>query len=348
MALLVNDERLTTRVGAAVLGVVFAAIVFVATVYDRMGGDGVEIRVYFAQVTAVPEGASVQIAGNIIGVLTSISLVRSDDAPAGHPLHGTGGIVAVALIDPAWAGRIPRNADFFVSARSMFAPRYLEIGPPADRALPGKALVHGDEVRGVDPPSLDRVLQKAWDSLEDTRRFMEAIRPASQALGAAIARLSLTIMGLEPAPGTWDAIDAEMRGAVAEGKALFAELEAGRLDLAAIQALTARTRSLLARVDGVVAEMSANIALLEAALARAKADLPADLRTRLEATVAEGKAAADGVEQLIAGVRAISDDVSNRRGTLGAMASDLELLDDMKELTKHLKRRPWRVMVKPW
>ena len=63
---------------------------------------------------------------------------------------------------------------------------------------------------------------------------------------------------------------------------------------------------------------------------------------------AEPRCATRDVEQLIAGVRAISDDVSNRRGTLGAMASDLELLDDMKELTKHLKRRPWRVMFKPW
>jgi ABC-type transporter Mla subunit MlaD len=348
MALLVNDERLSKRVGTAVLGVTLAAIVFVVTLYDRMGGDGVEIRVYFASVTAVPEGASVQIAGNTIGVLTSVTLVRSEDAPPGHLLHGTGGIAAVALIDPEWAARIPRNADFFVSARSMFAPPYLEIGPPADRALPGKRLVHGDEVRGVDPPSLDRVLQKAWDSLEDTRRFTEAIRPASEKLSAAIARLSLTILRLEPAPGQWDAIDTEMRGAVGEGKALFAELEAGRLDLAAIERLTVRIRALAARVDGVVTQMTGQIALLEAALAKAKADLPPDLAARIEATVAEGKAAAAGAEAIIAGVRGITADVTSRRGTVGAMMSDVELLDDMKELTKHLKRRPWRVVVKGW
>ena len=58
MALLVNDERLTTRVGAAVLGVTLAAIVFVVAVYDRMEGDGAEIRVYFSSVTAITEGAS--------------------------------------------------------------------------------------------------------------------------------------------------------------------------------------------------------------------------------------------------------------------------------------------------
>jgi ABC-type transporter Mla subunit MlaD len=347
MALLVNDERLTTRVGAAVLGLTAAAIVFVVTIYGRLDKDGVTFRVYFSQVTAVPEGAGVQIAGRQIGTLTSIELVRGQDTPPGHPLHGTGGLAAVATIDPAWARRIPHNSDFFINARSMFAPRYLEIGPPQNRALPDRFLRAGDEIRGIDPPSLDQVLQRTWDSLEDTKRFMDAIRPASQKLTAAIGRLTITIIGLEPTDGAWTAIDAETRAAYAEAEQLMAEARQGRLEVSRIAALAARTRALVARVEGVVDEMRASVALLQAGVAKARGSIPADLQVRIDQAIADGQAALAGADEVLAGLRGIGDDIASRRGTVGGFLGDLELFDDMKELTKALKRNPWRVMTKP-
>jgi ABC-type transporter Mla subunit MlaD len=349
VALLVNDDRLTTRVGAAVLVITALAVLFVLTIYGRLEKDGTQIKVYFAQVTAVSEGASVQIAGNTIGSLTSIVLVRGSDVPVGHPLHGVGGIAATANLDPAWAARIPRNADFFISARSMFAPKYLEIGPPQHKALPDRFLVEGDEIRGIDPPSLDQVLQRTWESLNDTKRFMDAIRPSSQALTAAIARLTVTVVTLEPAPGTWTAVDTEMRGAYAEATQLVDEARQGKLDVARLSQLAARTRALAGKVDGVVSEMRTNIALLKIGIARIQVSVTAkaDLKARIEQAIADAERALAGADQLLAGIRGIGDDITSRRGTVGAMMGDLELIDDMKELTKVLKRHPWQVMTKP-
>ncbi|MBZ0235419.1 MAG: MCE family protein, partial [Deltaproteobacteria bacterium] len=194
MPLAVHDERLTRRVGAAVLVAAALTVVFVVMVLPRLGSDGVTVRVRFGVVVGLPEGAAVRVAGKDIGHVESIGVARDPRNPRGQV-----GVVAVVRIDPAWAARIPLNSDFFVDARSMLAPRYIAIGPPV--ALPGRPLRDGDEVTGIDPPSLDNVLQRTWENLEEVRRFLDAIRPPIANMKRSAARLTGTIDSLDPRPG---------------------------------------------------------------------------------------------------------------------------------------------------
>ena len=345
MALRVRDEGLTTRVGAAVLAVTAAAIVFVVTVLDRLDAPGVEVRIYFGEITAVSEGAPVQLAGRAIGSLTAISLVPATSVDDGHPLHGTGGVVAVARIDPAWAPRVPINSEFFLSANSAFAPRYLEIGPPRG-AQPGRGLVDGDQVRGIDPPSLDRVLQRTWDNLTDIQEFADGIRPATDALRAALTRVGATVAGVEPLAGQWVALDAAAGAAIDEAVALAVDVRAGGLDVDGAGRLIARLRDLAARVAATVADLRARVLLLQVAAARIQGDLPPDLRARIDAGLAEAQAALGQIDALAVGWQAILDDVVAGHNTIGAILADDELVDDVKEMTKMMKRQPWRVVIK--
>jgi hypothetical protein len=49
-------------------------------------------------------------------------------------------------------------------------------------------------------------------------------------------------------------------------------------------------------------------------------------------------------EQLAAGARGALGDATGGRGAIAGFAADLELVDDVKELTKELKRQAWRVV----
>jgi ABC-type transporter Mla subunit MlaD len=188
----IHDEGLSRRVGGVVLLVTAAVIVYVIGFRDRFPQQGIDVRVYFAQSTGMSEGAAVRIAGRDIGVVTSISILPRSRCGSGHPLDGTGGVVVVARIRHEWAEQIPVTSVFFVGSKSLLAPRYLEIAAPDDPA-PARPLAEGDELRGVDPPDLDRVLQRVWNNLEDVDAFMESINPASAALKLRIAQLRFTL-----------------------------------------------------------------------------------------------------------------------------------------------------------
>ena len=323
MALLVHDERLGRRVGVVVLVVTAAVVVFVATVRDRLRTSGVEIAIRFGGPTGLREGAAVRLAGRDVGEVTAVSLAPGD-----------GGVLVLAELDPAWAARIPKNAEIFVGARSLLAPRYLEIAPP--RAAPERGFAERDVVRGVDPPDLDRILQRVWDNLTELRGFQGAIAPGAERLDAALARLSWILDRV--APDLAPTVDA-LRGAADEIVALAGELDG--LD----PRLLDRARATVARVEAAITDLRARAARLAAAIAVVRDRLPADLVARVELAVAAIDRATAGATTLAAEARGLLADATTGAGTLAAFARDLELFDDLKAVVKQMKRRPWRVVV---
>ena len=336
MPLLIHDEGLSRRVGGLVLAATAAVVLFVALVKDRLGGDGVRVQVYFAGATGLSEGAAVRIAGRSVGEVTAISIVPVHRTWAGHPLEGTGGVVVTMQLDRGWARRIPANSEVFVGARSILAPRYLELAPPRGE-LPGRAFADGDAVRGVDPPDLDRILQRMWDNLGDVEEFIAAIQPSSQALTLAIARLTFLLEQLAPGEAT-----AAARAAVDEAEALVADL-----DLSGVPRLLAHAEVVLAKVQAAIADLRTRADAFLAAIDAAGAAIPADLRARIDRTIGTFTAAIRAGETLVAQLRGALDDAINGTGTLAALGRDLELIDDMKEMTKRMKRAPWRVVAPP-
>jgi ABC-type transporter Mla subunit MlaD len=335
----IHDEELSRRVGAVVLVVTIAVVVLVTTVKDRLGQGGVEIEVFFAAPTGLREGAAVRIAGRDVGTITGISIVPAHRTWRGHPLHGTGGLVVIARIETAWAARIPVDAELFVGARSFLAPRYLEIAPPYHAATPARSLRAGDRLRGRDPPELDRVLQRVWDDLGEMQRFAEEIRPSAAALTAAIARLGWLVGVALPGDEGWGELAEAARAARAEAGRL-----AGSLDLPTLLALIDRSRDVVERLADGVGDLRRRAERLAVAIDHAGAAIPADLRVRIDRAIAAVTGATGGAESLLAGVRGVLDDATAGTGTLAALGRDLELIDDMKAMTRELKRAPWRVV----
>jgi hypothetical protein len=71
------------------------------------------------------------------------------------------------------------------------------------------------------------------------------------------------------------------------------------------------------------------------------------VRARLERALASADRALASAQALTVGLRGLAHDAIAGHGSVAAFADDLELVDDVKALTKDLKNRPWRVAGHP-
>ncbi|MBZ0238581.1 MAG: MlaD family protein, partial [Deltaproteobacteria bacterium] len=210
-----GDQRAQQRVGAIMMGVILAGAVFVVAVLPRLDlAGGVRVRVTFGHSGALKEGAPLIVAGRIAGKVESIALAEG------------GGSVVTVRVDNDYRHMVPVDGDFFISSKGVLSDRYLEVGPPPGATRePGRPVKEGDELRGKDPPSLDRALQRTWDNLEKSRAFLEAVDPELQALRAALAKLSTTIEEVEPSPGAYAKLGVELATLWREARELSRTLE---------------------------------------------------------------------------------------------------------------------------
>lgn len=345
MSLLAQDERLSRRVGAIVLCVLAAAVLFVVFVLDRIEvGERLRVRVYMHTSGGLREGSPLNVAGRAVGIVETIAL-SPHGAPG--PLGGDEGVAITVAIEADVARQLRRGIDVFVASRGVLSERYLEVGPvPAD----GQPLANGDELLGRDPPSLDRVLQRTWDNLMTFKRFLEEVRPEVAALQARLGELDATIdEQLSP-------LLAEMPSLAIEGQALVAEARhtrdavGGPQGLDRFDAMVTRARGTLARTRTMLDVLGARADTLgasaDAVRARAGTRGPQAIAS-IELAIDRTRAAIDKIEPLLATVQDIRSRMARGEGSLGRLMNDPEFPEDAKELGKILKRKPWKVMERP-
>ena len=349
--MLAQDDRLATRVGAVALFVLAGAIAFFVFVYGRIEwGDHVRVRVYFHQVAGLHEGAPIVVGGRSVGAVESIALV-----PAGaEPLLGDeeGVAVTVSLAARA-AGQVPRGGDVFLASRGPFSERYLEIGPappPRPGAELSKPIAEGDKIRGTDPPSLDRVLQRTWDNLQMMSRFLDDVRPELTELRAQLATLTATLNGM-PAPAPLrDELLTDVGALVAEARRGYTTGLGGDAGLARMRATIALARTTLAEVRATVADLDARAQALRAGVAtlQTRAGAGADaVLDHVQVAIDRARAAIAKIDPLLAAATDLADRFERGEGTIGKIMHDPEFPEDAKELGKILKRQPWKIIGHP-
>jgi hypothetical protein len=86
------------------------------------------------------------------------------------------------------------------------------------------------------------------------------------------------------------------------------------------------------------------VAQVKAALDAASEHTGAPLDARIATLLDRADQVLASAEQLAASVNGVMADATDGRGAIQAFAADLELIDDVKELTKELKRQPWNIV----
>ncbi len=366
------DDRLATKVGAAALCVAVAGVIFVAAVLPQLAGArAAHVRVYYLELAGLKEGAPVWSAGEQIGRVDAISL-----SPAGveSPLSGQAGAVVHLALEGDGLARTWRGGAYVISSRGPLAARYVEVIPPSGEGgasgEDGRPLVSGMVLRGVDPPTLDRVLQRTWTNLMIARTFFEAVGPEALALRREVAALFATIeqvrrgtsstaAGAAPNSASSSssalvgddrvaALVGELRALRAEADLAWREVVGGRPGLARLQAVAARAQGTWQRASATAAELFVMIEALRGELERVRAQLAAGApAVKLAALVAQLEQLQGKLDAIAASARGISQRWQRREGTLGRLLSDPEFPEDAKELGKILKRQPWRIFGHP-
>lgn len=346
MELAVRDQRLSTRVGALTLLFVGAFSAFI------VASDGCDfttrfpVTVYFGHLGGLAEGDSVQVAGREIGHITAISSMPVGADGPSHPLLPEGGVAVHLVIDEGRRYMTAKNSEPFIANKGLFGQKYIELGPPPGRAIRDRQLRAGDELRGVDPPRMDRVLIRSYRNLSVARAFMDAIRPEWDDLTGALARLGLTLARFEVLPAAVAAGES-LRRMTGEARTLRATVLATGVARADIARVLDDARATSARLEVAMTDVRTRLQVLKTELARLRARIPDDALTRFQRAVTVADASLSKVQNLVANAREIVDIVRRGEGTVGAIWNDPEFPEYAKDLGKLIKRHPWELLGRP-
>lgn len=356
MGLRVNDDRLATRVGGGVIAIVIVAAALV------VGAEGLHLRaqihfqVFFEQPGALTAGADVQAAGTVIGEVENIRLVPASHATSeDHPLHPNGGIVADVRIEKRYAYMAPHRADYFVSAKGIFGERYLEIGAPMGRETQtelspdglGRSVREGDSIRGIDPPSMDRVLLRSYSNLVTSRLFLSAVEPHWRRLVRELDALSHTLEEIEPSPGAYERLGDSISVLSDRVDTARATWKASGLEIDDFRSLSANARSTFDRVDRNLADLEQRLDVVSANIDRLRGAVPEDLAAQFRVATDKTRNSVEKLRRIASTARELAAIIDRGEGNLGGLLHDPEFADNAKEIGKIIKRKPWTVVGHP-
>jgi ABC-type transporter Mla subunit MlaD len=351
--LLAQDPRLARRVGALTLLAMAAVSAGLVFLLDRGGlGPTIRFRVMFRDITGLHDRAPLVVAGTPVGRIAAITSVPHG-APG--PLAGEVGVaVTVELArDERW--KVPAAATVFVASRGPLSDRYLEVAPPAGD--PGPPVEDGAELRGVDPPTLDNVLQHTWTNLTTFQQFIDTVRPELTALRDQLGVLRDRVDAIAgdaraaAGPGAPDplaALAGATRSLYAAATRTYDTALGGAPGVAHLIATAGAARQTLAEIRAAIDLLDPRLAQATAQLARIRGHLVAgDPVARAEQILATLRRALDQIDPLLATAGELGERIANGEGSLGRLLRDPEFPEDTKELGKIMKRHPWRILDKP-
>lgn len=330
--MLAQDPRLAQRVGAIALIVMIAAIAAAVFLLGRGWlGTPVRVRVVFVRSGGLRDHAPIVVAGQPIGRIEAL-------APALHEplLDGASGVAALVAIDADQAWKVPAASEVFVASRGALGDRYLEVAPPRE---PGARVRDGQTLRGIDPPSLDNVLQHTWTNMTIFKIFMEQVRPEVEKLEASVADLRATLRSLPALAPVLDHVRA-LRTAVGETEQA--------IDFAAVSATIGDARQTVAQVRAALDQLRPRLQALVADARRIHGALAAaEPIARAERLVDQLQQAIGKLDPLVARLDELAARVAAGEGSIGRLMQDPEFPEDTKELGKIMKRQPWKILAKP-
>lgn len=356
MGLKVNDDRLAMRVGGAVIALLIAAVALV------VGAEGLHFRaqihfqVYFAEPGALKAGADVQAAGTVIGEVENMRLVPiSQAADPDHPLHPGGGIVADVRIEKRYAFMVPRRADYFVNAKGILGEQYLEIGAPMGRdgwkdAGPeglGETVREGDRIRGIDPPSMDRVLLRSYGNLVTSRLFLQSVEPHWRRLVRELNELSRTVEEIEPEPGAYARLGDSYGALLDRADQVRTRWAAEEITVDDIRSLTERARGTFGELERELTDLEQRLDRVTANVDRLRGAVPDDFAAHFELAADKTRDSLDKLRRIAANVRELGAMIDRGEGNVGGLLHDPEFADNAKEIGKIIKRQPWTIVGHP-
>jgi phospholipid/cholesterol/gamma-HCH transport system substrate-binding protein len=344
-----KETAIEVKVGALVLFSLALLVAFVLALGDFSFGDGFTFQVEFNNAGGLKPGADVAIAGINVGKVESL---RFNDNPTVS--DSAVGVTATLSVDPDQADAIRQDSDFFITTRGVLGEPYIEI---VTRSLDSPPIENGATLRGVDPPRMDIIVAKASELLTSLTDLLDNPEVQTKDLIANTASLASTLDGfLKDNRSDLDQTVDNVRDGSDEARKLLAALNVAVDDgkgiqrtLSDVETTAANARRITSKVDGKIDPVLDDVTVT-AENARKVTESADRLIVENEPKIA---ASINNVETSTARLASLSEDaqgivqgVKQGDGTVGALLTDREVYDDLKEMLRIIKQRPWKIVWK--
>ncbi len=345
-----SGERLRLILGAATAVTLLVVIGVALLAADRSLGESVTVHMLVQRPGALHTGAVVRVAGEQIGEVVAIRGYRPSrslkdgpgpSAESGAEPSAEPSVDIELRLRKRWASQVYENSTFLPVNPTVLAEALIEIGPPPQGAAPGAPVTADQRVRGVEPADIDQLLRKVYLSIELTLLQARDLSAEWTEVNAAFAALSARLLLTLP-----DTLHIQVQGAAARQgiEQLLATLRAGHVDeLPELGRQLDRSLTPLVRQFQLLAEQGE---LLQARAREVGVALGPGPQADLRRAIAQLGAALAAGQKLEADARFLIRYVERGRGTLGGFNQDMQIFDELKDVSRIIKQQSWRLLIK--
>lgn len=329
--------------GVTVLLLSFLVAVALLTA-DHSVGKSVTLHLLVRRSGQLYTGAEVHLAGQRIGELTAIRRYHpSEQDPAERRARGTQVELELRILRGP-AGRLFHNSTFVARNPTLLSPAVIEVGPPDLGQDKGPPIADGDFLYGIDPPDLDQLLRRIYDSLTVILTEAQTLRPEWQEAAAAFVGLQRRISHLNN-QGELDRIGLQGAKSLLLLRTLRHKLEAAGIKDAP-ERVSELSETLSPLLDKATLLVRRSELLQERAADFAQLFGPSGKRD-LEKTLAGFRSAITSGNRTVEDAKYLIRYIDSGRGTLGGFHRDIQIFDELKEVHRILKQQTLKVIVKP-
>ncbi len=339
-----DERRLEIKVGALVLVGVAGVLGLLFLMGELRLGRDPAVNILFSHTGNVVRGAPVKLGGVTVGRVESIELEPNRRDEAGQPLP----VRLAVSVEPFAMSALKRDTGVTVATVGPLGEPYLELHPGSKDAPP---LEPGATLRGTDAPRLDLVALQLSRMLDRFAGLLDQPPEGAGELVGSVTRLTRNVdVLLEENREEIGTLAKELSAAAKDMRALAATareaMEPGGRGDRLLNDATAVTKTL--RRDVPVMTEDARRVLGQAALLSGEFT-EEDMR-KLKLAIDRYTAAGEKLESIATRGETILKRVEPLfdpdAGTLGALAQDRQLYDDIRALVSELRKNPWKILWK--
>ncbi|QDG54734.1 MCE family protein [Persicimonas caeni] len=345
-----KETAIEVKVGALVLFSLGLLVAFVLVLGDFSFSDEFTFHVDFENAGGLKPGADVAIAGINVGNVERLEF-QPNKGNEGQPAVE---VRATLRISPDYADAVRQDSEFFITRRGVLGEPYIEI---ETNSFDAPQVEEGAVLRGVQPPRMDVIVAKATELLDTLDDLLsDPDIPASELIGNAASLMGnldkVIVDNRQDIDGTIEGARMSTQEAAKLLQALNYAVEEGetlRRTLADAQATAANARAISSKVNGQVDPVIADVrAATENArkVSETAARVLGDNEQKLDESIANVHASTEDLKNISEGASTVVGRIESGEGTVGQLLADREMYDDMKELLRTIKRRPWKIIWK--
>lgn len=339
-----KETAIEVKVGALVLFSIALLVAFVIILGDFSFDDGFVIYVDYDNAGGLKPGADVAISGIKAGKVERLDFLGGTmDKETGREVM----VRAKVVLDPAMASAVRQDSEFYVTTQGVLGEKYIEV---LTRNLKAPAVAEDAKLRGVDPPRLEILLARASGVLEEIADLLsrddipiaDLIRNTNSLFMHADEVLLENRDSLKQVMSNIEVVTSDAKDLTAVAKTALG-------DGSDIQASLRSVRSLTAKLDRDIEPITRRtIRTLDnaEAISETVKDLTVTQRPKIEGAIDNLHVTSQNARKVSDDISGISDDIKAGKGTIGGLVKDEEIYDDLKEMLRELKRRPWKIIWK--